>query len=100
MLCRFEGGPVKSILAKYLNREVGINIENAFRFEPAIVSAVEDDYFSVVDEKQSYTHHFSFNCIVQIIESEEGVDVGGFMSHKHFNVTIKVGHVTQFGPGY
>ena len=42
---------MKSILAKYLNKEVGINIENAFRFEPAQISAVEDNYFSVVDEK-------------------------------------------------
>ena len=91
---------MKSILEKYLNREVGINIENAFRFEPAQVVAVEDDYFSVVDEKQSYTHHFSYSCIVQIIEHEGGVDIGGFLSHKHFSMVIKVGHITQIGPGY
>jgi hypothetical protein len=50
---------MKSILVKYLNREVGINIENAFRFESAKISAVEDNYFSVVDENKSYTHHYS-----------------------------------------
>ncbi len=91
---------MKSILAKYLNKEVGINIENAFRFEPAQISAVEDSYFSVVDEKKSYIHHYSYHCIVQIIENEKGVDVGGFFSHKHFNVVIKVGHIIEFGPGY
>ena len=89
---------MKSILAKYLNKEVGINIENAFRFEPAQVTAVEENYFSVVDENQSYTHHYSYHCIVQINES--GVDVGGFLSHKHFNVVIKVGHIQEFVPAY
>ena len=91
---------MKSILEKYLSKEVGINIENAFRFDSAQVIAVEDNYFSVVDEKQSYTHHYSYNCIVQIIENESGVDVGGFLSHKHFTVVIKVGHIIEFGPGY
>jgi hypothetical protein len=91
---------MKSILVKYLNREVGINIENAFRFESAKISVVEDNYFSVVDENKSYTHHYSYNCIVQIIENEGGVDVGGFLSHKHFNVVIKVGHIMEFGPSY
>ncbi len=92
---------MKSILEKYLDKEVGINIENAFHFEPAVVTAVEADHFTVVDTRQSYTHHFSYGCIVQIIESEGGVDVGGFMSHKHFNVAIKVGHIMPVvGPGY
>lgn len=90
---------MKCILAKYLNKEVGINIEKAFRFESAQVVAVEDNYFSVVDEIQSYTHHFSYHSIVQIIENDGGVDVGGFLSHKHFNVVIKVGHIIEFVPG-
>jgi hypothetical protein len=91
---------MKRILEKYLNKEVGINIENAFRFEAATITAVEDDYFSVVDENKSYTHHYSYHCIVQIIENDKGVDVGGFLSHKHFTVVIKVGHIIEFGPGY
>ena len=89
---------MKSILAKYLNKEVGINIEKAFGFESALITAVEDDYFSVVDEKKSYTHHFSYQCIVQIIENDGGIDVGGFLTHKHFNVIIKVGHIIEFIP--
>ncbi len=89
---------MKSILAKYLNKEVGINIEKAFGFESALIPAVEDDYFSVVDENKSYTHHFSYQCIVQIIENDGGIDVGGFLTHKHFNVIIKVGHIIEFIP--
>ena len=89
---------MKSILAKYLNKEVGINIEKAFGFESARITAVEDDYFSVVDENKSYTHHFSYLCIVQIIENDGGIDVGGFLTHKHFNVIIKVGHIIEFIP--
>jgi hypothetical protein len=89
---------MKPVLAKYLNKEVGINIEKAFRFESAQITAVEDSYFSVVDESQSYTHHFSYHSIVQIIENDGGIDVGGFLSHKHFNVIIKVGHIIEFVP--
>jgi len=89
---------MKRVLAKYLNKEVGINIEKAFRFESAQIVAVEDNYFSVVDEIQSYTHHFSYHSIVQIIENDGGIDVGGFLSHKHFNVIIKVGHIIEFVP--
>jgi hypothetical protein len=37
---------------------------------------------------------------VQIIENEGGVDVGGLLSHKHFNMVIKVGHIMEFGPSY
>jgi hypothetical protein len=91
---------MKLILQKYLNKEIGINIENAFRFEPAHIVAVEEDYFSVVDETKSYTHHYSYHCIVQIIENDNGVDVGGFLSHKHFKMVVKVGHIIEFGPGY
>ncbi len=90
---------MKSILAKYLNKEVGINSEKACRLESAQIVAVEDEYFSIVDENQSYTHHFSYHSIVQIIENDGGVDVGGFLSHKHFNVVIKVGHIIEFVPG-
>ena len=89
---------MKSILAKYLNKEVGINIEKAFGFESARITAVEDYYFTVVDENKSYTHHFSYQCIVQIIENDGGIDVGGFLTHKHFNVIIKVGHIIEFIP--
>lgn len=91
---------MKIILEKYLNEEIGINIENAFRFESAQVIAAEENYFSVVDEKQSYTHHYSYGCIVQIIENEGGIDVGGLLSQKHYNAIVKVGHILEFGPGY
>ena len=45
---------MKNILVKYLNKEVGINIEKALHFEPAKIIAVEDDYYSIRDDKKSY----------------------------------------------
>ncbi|MBT4836227.1 MAG: hypothetical protein HON94_02650 [Methylococcales bacterium] len=89
---------MKTILEKYLNKEIGINIEHAFRFESAQIIAVEETYFSVKDENQSYIHHFSHRSIVQIIENDDGINIGGFLSHKHFSMVIKVGHIFEYIP--
>ena len=66
--------------------------------ETELPNTVEEAYFSVRDEKQKYTHHFSYNSIVQIVENDNGVDIGGFLSHKHFSVVIKVGHIFEYIP--
>lgn len=90
---------MKSILAKYLNQEIGINYERPFNIESATLIATQDEYFSIVDEKKEYTHHFSYNGIVQILEHPEGIDVGGMFTHKkHFNVVVKVGHLFEYVP--
>ena len=90
---------MKEILEKYLDMEVGINIERPLRIDPAKLVATRETYFSVVDEYKGYTHHFSYNSIVQIIEHAGGIDVGGLFEHKkHFNLVIKVGHIPEFTP--
>jgi len=89
---------MKTILMRYLNKEVGINIEKPFHFECATLVAVEADYFSVENKEKGNLHHFSFRSIVQIIENKEGVDVGGFLTHQHFPVLIKVGHIFEYIP--
>lgn len=90
---------MKDILAKYLNCEVGINIERPLRIDSATLIYVGNDVFSVVDENKGYTHHFSYHSIIQIIEHPDGIDVGGLFEHKkHFNLVIKVGHIPEFTP--
>ena len=90
---------MKDILEKYIQREIGINIERPLRIDSATLKSVSDHYFSVVDENKGYTHHFSYNSIIQIIEHPDGIDVGGLFEHKkHFNLVIKVGHIPEFTP--
>ena len=90
---------MKNILEKFLSREIGINIERPLRIDSATLTSVSDDHFSVIDENKGYTHHFSYNSIIQIIEHQDGIDVGGLFEHKkHFNLVIKVGHIPEFTP--
>jgi hypothetical protein len=90
---------MKRILDNYLEQEIGINIERPLRIDSAILKAVGDTYFSVIDESKGYLHHFSYTSIVQIIEHPHGIDVGGLFEHKkHFNLVIKVGHIPEFTP--
>ena len=90
---------MKNILEKYIQQELGINIERPLRIDSVRLKAVHDNYFSVVDGNKGYTHHFSYNSIIQIIEHPDGIDVGGLFEHKkHFNLVIKVGHIPEFTP--
>ena len=90
---------MRVILEKFLNQEIGINIERPLRIDSVTLTSVDDGFFSVVDENKGYTHHFSYSSIIQIIEHLNGIDVGGLFEHKkHFNLVIKVGHIPEFTP--
>ncbi len=90
---------MKGILEKYLDDEIGINYEKPFRIEAVTLVGVEKNYFSVFDHNNGYTHHFSYHSIVQIIEHQGGIDVGGFFTHKkHHTVVVKVGHLMEYVP--
>jgi hypothetical protein len=90
---------MRAVLTKYLNKTIGINPENPFRIESAQLTHLGDDYFSILDSKKGYTHHFSYSSIVQIIENPDGIDVGGFFTHKEiFDIVVKVGHLYKYVP--
>lgn len=90
---------MKNILQKFIDQEIGINLERPLRIDSATLLAVYDDWFSVADNDRGYTHHFPFHSIVQVIEHPKGIDVGGLFEHKkHFNLVIKIAHVPEFAP--
>jgi hypothetical protein len=88
---------MKNVLVKYLDNDIGINYEKPFRIESAKLVELTDDYFSIVDHRKGYTHYFSYQSIVQIIEFHDGIDVGGIFTHKdHHIVVVKVGHIIEY----
>ncbi len=90
---------MKEILAPYLGKEIGINIERPLRIDSATLKFVADDYLSVVDNAKGYTHHFPYGSVVQVIEHPDGIDVGGLFEHKkHFSLVIKIEHMPEFTP--
>ncbi len=90
---------MKEILAPYLGKEIGINIERPLRIDSATLKYVTDNYLSVVDHTKGYTHHFPYASVVQVIEHPDGIDVGGLFEHKkHFSLVIKIEHMPEFTP--
>lgn len=90
---------MKNILEKFLNQEIGINLERPLRIDSATLISVDDGWISVADNDRGYTHHFPFHSIIQIIEHPNGIEVGGLFEHKkHFNLVIKIAHVPEFTP--
>lgn len=90
---------MKNVLEKYLYKDIGINYEKPFRIDDAKLVELTDNYFSVVDHNKGYTHYFSHSSIVQIIEHQRGIDVGGLFTHKkHHLVVVKVGHLIEYIP--
>ena len=90
---------MKTVLQKYLNKDIGINFEKPFRIESAKLVALSDDYFSILDHRKGYTHYFRYESIVQIVEHQQGIDLGGFFTHKeHHLVVVKVGHLVEYIP--
>ena len=90
---------MKTVLAKYVGKEIGINHEKPFRIESAKLLEATDDYFSIMDQDKGYTHYFSYASVVQVIEHQQGIDVGGLFTHKeHHLVVVKVGHLIEYIP--
>ena len=91
---------MKAVLQAHLDKTIGLNYESPFKIEAVKLIAAHENYFTIVDSRRGYTHHFSYSSIVQVIESPDGVDVGGLFSHKeHFEMVVKVGHLAQYVPG-
>ncbi len=89
---------MQDILHKHLSNEIGINLERPHKIDAAVLITADQQFFSVIDADQGYTHHLPYSSIVQVIEHPDGIDVGGLFEHKKFNLIIKVGHIHEFSP--
>ncbi len=89
---------MKILLQPFLNTQIGINLERPLHIDAATLIAVQNEYFSVTDER-GYTHHFPYGSVIQIIEHEGGIEVGGLFQHKQlFPLVIKISHLPDFTP--
>jgi len=86
---------MKDVLKPYLNQTIGINYERPFKIDSAKLTSLRDTSFTIVDDSDGYTHHFSYSNILQIIEHEGGIDFRGFLHKDHFTVIVKVGHLPE-----
>ncbi len=91
---------MKNLINDYLNQEIGINIHDAFHIESVILKHIDDEYFSVLREKDQNTYHipyFNIVRIVQNLEDNKGVTIGGlFQQKKNHQLVIKIGHIARY----
>jgi len=90
---------MKSILEKYVESTIGMNVESPFHIETVQLSAVHDEYFSLSREKDGNVIHIPYANVVRIVENPEGVRVGGlFHQKKTYPVVVKIGHIVEYIP--
>ncbi len=87
---------MQEIIARYMDREIGINLDNPFKFRAARVLAVEAAHISVQGTGDSHIHHFPWSSIVQLIEDASGVEIHHlFQQADSFPLVIKVRHLQE-----
>lgn len=90
---------MQSILNKYLQKQIGINLDKAFHLQKSVLVAAEADYFSIMSSHDDCLHHFPYSAILQVIENPDGVRIGGFLQHKQmYALVIKVGYIMDCVP--
>jgi len=90
---------LKKIFEKYLNKQVGINIDKAFHIQSAQLVDIENDFFTVTLEENDDLHHFKYSSIVHVIENPKGVVIKKIFSHnKAYPIVIKIGHLFEYVP--
>lgn len=90
---------MKSILSKYENTEVGINLDKPFHLQKAMLTDIADDHFSIMSNNDNSLHHFPYSAVVQLVENPDGIKVGGFWQGKsYYALIIKVGHLVEYIP--
>lgn len=87
---------MKEILNKYLNEEIGLNLNVARRLDCAMLLGVRDCYFSVKNYDSEHIHHIPYTSVVDIIEDSSGIKTGGLFSTIHsFECAVRVGHIIE-----
>ena len=86
---------MKEILKKYVNQEIGINVQLPNMYKKAKLVSVFDDYFSVFEEDTKLTTHFNFQVIMNIKEAEGGIRTG-IIFGKNYPLLIEVNHLIVY----
>lgn len=87
---------MKEILKKYLNKEIGLNLNSVRKIDCALLLAAENNYFSVKNYDGGHMHHIPYTSVVDILEDTAGIKVGGLFSKDHsLQCAVRVGHIIE-----
>jgi hypothetical protein len=81
---------IRQLLEKYLNQEIGLNYKGAAQFADGILSQLNDEYFTVFDQKSESLYHFPLRSIMEIREPTLGKRFRFLWSRKRFTVLVRV----------
>ena len=90
---------MNDVLAKYVGKEVGINLDKSHHLDAAELIAVHADYFTLRSAVDGHLHHVMYSNIMQVIEDPDGVEIRHlFTSNERFQLVIRIGHVVAYTP--
>ena len=86
------------LLEKYINQEIGINVESPTRYQKAKLVEVTEDYLTVLLEKKGIYFTFPLRWVLNIITAKGGnVSIG--VLGKDYPVVIEVYHLVVYSGG-
>jgi len=85
---------MKRVLSKHVGYVVAINATDPSKLEPCGLKTADEDFFSVVTQKDLLVH-IPYNRILSAVESNEGagVNVGAGFSKKAYKLVIHIEHM-------
>jgi hypothetical protein len=87
--------PLGLLLARYLNRYVGVNYRDTKKFERALLTRVSDDFFTVFAAENKTSISFPLRHVLSVVEADKGVTTG-MIFRDQFCVVIEVFHVVVY----
>jgi len=87
---------LKQQLEPYVQQAIGVNAEKPFHIDRVTLLGVHQDHFSIRQQSNGLTRHIPYHCILQILQKDGGVEVGGLFTHRErFDLVVKITHLHQ-----
>lgn len=87
---------MKHLVKKYINAEIGINLDKPSCLQQVTITEVNDTYFSVMSNSDQCLHHLPYSSVLEIVENPDGVKTGAFWQRKtYYALVIKVRHLIE-----
>ena len=83
------------LLEKYIDQEIGINVEKPTRYQKAKLVEVTEDYLTVLLENKGLYFTFPLRWVLNIITAKEGSISVGILG-KNYSVVIEVYHLIVY----
>ena len=88
---------MKELLRSFEGQVVGVNVRDATKVAPAVLTEIADDHL-VVQAEDGSIHYYPVHAILKVAVAPEGQAflTGGVFSPKQFRVVVLVNHLVVY----